>query len=360
MTELTHVVCAMPYPLDTVPAQRFRWEQWRPGLIENGVDLELLPFSTDRLHHARANGRRTEAALEAARRYPQWLLEVARSRRAPLFVIHRNAALSGPPVVELALHRCHKRFVYDFDDAIYLPPPSGDTWAKRFMRADWRVEALSKRAALVSAGSPVLADYARQFTDRVEIWPTTISLASYTERPEPPEDRVPVIGWSGSHTTARYIQSLMPLLRELRARVPFRLKVVGAEVELGSLEGECVPWSPEIELPALHDMDVGLMPLDDIEVARGKCALKALQYSGVGVPAVVSDVGANREAVIDGETGYVVRSDPEWLEALERLLRDRAKRIQMGKAGRAHVAEHYSAEIWAPRIAKRLRRIAEP
>lgn len=359
MTEPIRVVCAMPYPLNTVPAQRFRWEQWRPGLLEHGVDLELLTFSTDRLHQARAAGRAREAALEAARRYPEWLLEILRSRRAPLFVIHRNAALSGPPLVELALHRLNKPFVYDFDDAVYLAPPAGDTWAKRFMRADWRVAALSRRAALVSAGSPVLADFALQFTDRVEIWPTTISLASYTERPEPPEDRVPVIGWSGSHTTVRYIRSLMPLLRELRARVPFRLKVVGAEVELGGLEGECIPWSPEIELPALHDMDVGLMPLEDIEFARGKCALKALQYSGVGVPAVVSDVGVNREAVIDGETGYVVRTDEQWLEALTRLLEDRAMRLQMGRAGRAHVAKHFSAEVWAPRIAKRLRRLAE-
>ena len=203
MGEPTHVVCAVPYPLDTVPAQRFRWEQWRPGLLEHGVDLEFLPFSTERLHQARANGRGAEVALEAVRRYPAWLLEVLRSRRAPLFVIQRNAALSGPPMVELALHRLKKPFVYDFDDAIYLPPPSGDSWAKRLVRSDWRVGAISKRAALVSVGNATLAAYARQFTDQVEVWPTTISLASYTERPEPAEDRVPVLGWSGSHTTAR-------------------------------------------------------------------------------------------------------------------------------------------------------------
>jgi glycosyltransferase involved in cell wall biosynthesis len=106
-------------------------------------------------------------------------------------------------------------------------------------------------------------------------------------------------------------------------------------------------------------MDVGLMPLEDDMWTRGKCALKALQYSGVGVPAVVSDVGVNREAVVDGETGYVVRTDEEWLEALTRLLGDRAKRIQMGKAGRVHVRKHFSAEVWAPRIAERLRHLAE-
>jgi len=355
----TRVVCAVPYPLDTVPGQRFRWEQWRPGLLEHGVDLEFLPFSTQRLHQARANGRGTEAALEAVRRYPQWLVEVLRSRRAPLFVIARNAALSGPPLVELALHRLNKPFVYDFDDAIYLGPPSGDSWAKRLVRSDWRVGAISKRATLVSVGNATLAAYAHQFTDQVEVWPTTISLASYTERPQPVEDDIPVIGWSGSHTTAGYIENLLPLLRELRTRFPFRLNIVGAQIDLGSLEGQCIPWSPEIEVPALQAMDVGLMPLDYDMWARGKCALKALQYSGVGVPAVVSDVGVNREAVVDGETGYVVRTDEEWLEALARLLKDRPKRIQMGKAGRTHVRKHFSAEVWAPRIAERLRNLAE-
>ena len=38
--------------------------------------------------------------------------------------------------------------------------------------------------------------------------------------------------------------------------------------------------------------------------ARGTCGMKAIQYMGIGIPAVVSPVGANREIVTDGVTGF--------------------------------------------------------
>jgi hypothetical protein len=36
----------------------------------------------------------------------------------------------------------------------------------------------------------------------------------------------------------------------------------------------------------LQEMDIGLLPLDDGPWERGKCALKALLYQAVGIPAV--------------------------------------------------------------------------
>jgi len=134
--------------------------------------------------------------------------------------------------------------------------------------------------------------------------------------------------------------------------------VMGANVDLTGLEGECVPWSEAAELEQLHRMDIGLMPIPDSQWARGKCALKALQYLGVGAPAVVSDVGVNSDAVPDGLCGFVVRTNREWLDRLTLLLRDSNRRLEMGKAGREHVAQNYSAEAWSPRIAKRLRELA--
>jgi len=43
--------------------------------------------------------------------------------------------------------------------------------------------------------------------------------------------------------------------------------------------------------------------------------------------------------------------DDQWLARLGTLLEDQDFRIRMGKAGRKHVAQNYSAEVWAPRIA---------
>jgi glycosyltransferase involved in cell wall biosynthesis len=355
---VVRVTCAVPYAFDTVPAQRFRWEQWAKLLHAEGVDVGFVAFGTVALADARARSQNLRAVLLAARRLPGWAVELSAARRADLLVVMRNAALTGPPLAELALHRLGVPLVYDIDDAVYLPPPTGDNAVRRLLRSDWRVGVLCARAALVAAGNPTLAEYARRFTEHVEIWPTTIHMAVYGARPEPRPDAVPVVGWSGSASTVHYLRPLLPLLRDLQRRIPFRLLVVGARIELEGLEGECRPWTAATEVASLHEMDVGLMPLDDTPWSRGKCALKALQYLAVGMPAVVADVGVNAAAVPDGRAGFVVRTDEEWADRLTALLRDPALRRRLGAAGRAHVAQHYSGEAWAPRIGARLHALA--
>lgn len=65
-----------------------------------------------------------------------------------------------------------------------------------------------------------------------------------------------------------------------------------------------------------------------------------------GLPMVVTDVGGNAEAVIDGETGLVVPSNnPRALAAaLEKLILDAELRRSMGRAGRKRVQEHFSLD----------------
>jgi len=63
------IAVLVPYWLDTVPSQRFRWEQWLPHLEANGLDVELLPFLTPAITAARARGAGLRATLLALRRY---------------------------------------------------------------------------------------------------------------------------------------------------------------------------------------------------------------------------------------------------------------------------------------------------
>lgn len=71
-----------------------------------------------------------------------------------------------------------------------------------------------------------------------------------------------------------------------------------------------------------------------------------LEGMAAGLPMVVTDVGGNAEAVVDGETGLVVPAhDPARLgAALATLAADPARRRAMGAAGRRRVAEHFSLD----------------
>lgn len=70
-----------------------------------------------------------------------------------------------------------------------------------------------------------------------------------------------------------------------------------------------------------------------------------LEGMAAGLPMVVTDVGGNTEAVIDGETGLVVPAhDPQRLvAAIVRLASDSALRAQFGKAGRQRAAQRFGA-----------------
>ncbi|MCS6831755.1 MAG: glycosyltransferase, partial [Armatimonadota bacterium] len=72
-----------------------------------------------------------------------------------------------------------------------------------------------------------------------------------------------------------------------------------------------------------------------------------LEAHATGLPAVTTDVGGNREIVVEGTTGFVVpaRNPNALAEAMRRMMdMDEHERLQMGTAGRQYIVENYSME----------------
>jgi phosphatidylinositol alpha-1,6-mannosyltransferase len=77
-----------------------------------------------------------------------------------------------------------------------------------------------------------------------------------------------------------------------------------------------------------------------------------LEAAAAGVPAVAGRSGGSHEAVLDGETGFVVDGRvPEVRAALAELLGDDARRARMGAAARARAVAEFSYDILAARLA---------
>jgi phosphatidylinositol alpha-1,6-mannosyltransferase len=78
-----------------------------------------------------------------------------------------------------------------------------------------------------------------------------------------------------------------------------------------------------------------------------------LEAAAAGVAQVAGDSGGAAEAVVDGETGFVVSdpSDPAAVaERLARLLDDRDLRERMGAAGRQRAVAGFSYDVLAARL----------
>jgi D-inositol-3-phosphate glycosyltransferase len=81
--------------------------------------------------------------------------------------------------------------------------------------------------------------------------------------------------------------------------------------------------------------------------------LTPLEAMACGTPVIGSRVGGIAFTVVDGETGFLVPPrDPEALSArLEEMLRDPARRMRMGEAGRARVLNSFTWQQVAMRTA---------
>jgi glycosyltransferase involved in cell wall biosynthesis len=279
-----------------------------------------------------------------------------RSSEFDVVYLHREAALVGPAWLERLSRWRNPRLVYDFDDAIWLRYVSPRNRYLSYLKVPGKTKAICRMASAVTVGNETLAAFARSYNPAVTVVPSTVSLRDYRPRPHSPARGVQVIGWTGSHSSAQYLSLVDGALRALARRRRFRFVAIGIDdYRLEGVDVECRPWREETEVEDLWSLDVGVMPLADDPWTSGKCAMKAIQYMGAGIPAVVSPVGANRDVVPDGVCGFHATSEAEWVRALERLLDSSELRTRMGTEGRRRVEQHYSAEIQAPRVGTLLR-----
>jgi len=355
---MSKLLIVAPYPEKRAPSQRFRFEQYINLMQNAGVEVRVVSFWSDR--HWPAIYRKGQlplkiyATIEGFLR--RFLLLFALARYDGILV-HREATPIGWPWWEWAAAKIWKKpLFYDFDDAVWLSNSSSSN-----ARLVGGLKNHGKTAKIISwsqrvfAGNAFLAAYARQFSGRVDVVPTTIDTAHLHNKTKMHEEGWPqVIGWTGTHSTLKQLIPLMPILEKVHEKIWFKFLLI-ADLEPDDLPGfvEFRQWNKATEISDLMDIDIGIMPLFDTDWERGKCGFKALQYMALGIPAVVSDVGVNAEIVNDGVNGFLCEAMPLtnsvlWEKALTALLTDHALRASLGAAGRNTIIEKYSVKSQTP------------
>jgi len=353
------VVC--PYPLDRAPSQRYRWERYLERLQADGVQTTVLPLLDESayeiLYRPGENARKVRAAIGGIAGRLNQLPHVS---RADVVLLHREAFFLGGPWIERAIFATGTPVVFDFDDAIWLPNVSrANRWVVGLKWGHKTGQILSHcRVAL--AGNDYLADYALRHCDDVRVLPTIVDSDEY-RCPDAPEGGghppPPVtIGWTGSSTTAGYLDALDDVLGTIQRESEVRIRIIGAPAyRPRSYDAEVIPWSSESEVADLCPIDIGVMPLPDEEWARGKCGGKLIQYMGLGKAAVASPVGVNSTIVRHGENGLLASTPEEWLSALRSVVSDPKLRERLGTAARRTVEDSYSVDATYPVFLKALR-----
>ena len=359
------VLAFTPLP-EAGAAGRYRVFQYAEPLRAYGIELTVEPFF-DHTAFARlyTPGGVTHKIWDLTRRTPALLGRLRSAHRYDVAFVHRELwPLAGDwPLA--TLRASQPRWVFDMDDAVFLPNVSEANQRFMTLKSHGSVPAITRDAAAVSAGNRWLAAWARaqrpgRSEHEVEVIPTVVDTTRWTPV-TPPEDGSVRLLWIGSPTTVRYLEAWAPVLARLGGRHPeLELHVIGARLNVPGLRCVSHPWSAGSERDIAQRCHIGLSPLGDGDWERGKCGLKLLLAMALGLPAVASRAGVHPEIVTPGTDGELVSGDAELEHALGRLIGDATRRTTLGRAARATVEQRYSIRAVAPRLAGLLRRAAEP
>jgi glycosyltransferase involved in cell wall biosynthesis len=329
------VLTLSPYPF-AGPSPRYRVYAFQEPLRARGIDLDIHPFLTPKTFELRMNGAKNHplamarvafAALER--------LEQARTarKRYDLIYVHRQTAPVAHKWFDAAFLKAGLPIVFDMDDAVFTQYPIDD---------------LLRGSVAATVGNAYLAEYVQRVSPqtRVTVVPTVVDTQKYTVRGVHEAGVRPVVGWIGTSTTFhRYLLPFLPGLVRVCRAAGAEFRVIASPDVQARTEAEgatFVPWALSTELAELQAFNVGVMPLDDDEYVRGKCAFKLIEYGAVGLPSIGTDIGANSEVLQHGVTGFLAADQTVFEAHLAELLSRRDLGQSMGLAARRVIEERFS------------------
>lgn len=335
----------IPAPIGISPGQRFRFEHYLDAMAENGTHIKISSFySSPGWDIIFKEGHAFRKIVAVIGGFLKRFTDLFRMWGYEYVFIYREAAPLGPPVTEWIIARLlRKKIIYDFDDAIWIPVTTQHNRMARYFKWFGKISKICKWSYKVSVGNDFLAAFSRKYNSNTFILPTVVNTKRGHSHLQDQSTDTPHIGWTGTFSTLKYLEIILPVLEKLQNTFNFKFIVIAnKDPKLNLNNYEFRPWKKETEESDLLAFHIGVMPLYDDDISRGKCGFKAIQYMSLGIPAVVSPVGINSTIVDNEVNGYVCDSDEEWENRLKQLLTDMPLRKRMGEEARKKIESSYS------------------
>ncbi len=339
------IIC--PNPEGFAPGQRLKYEQYFEHWRNNNMEVVVKPFisvSFQKIIYKK--GFLVQKILFTLLGYYNRIALLFTLRRYDLSYIFLNVTPFGSTLFEWLYCTLSKRIIYDIDDLVFLKPKSEVNRITFLLKSRLKPVFLMKRAHHVITCTPFLDQYVRHYNQNTTDISSTINTDVYLPENTYEQKTTLTLGWSGSHSTSKYLNLLKPILIELKKTHHFKLLVIGdANFEMDGVNLESRAWKEVEEVEQLQRIDIGLypLPLDD-EWVMGKSGLKALQYMSLGIPTIATAVGANFRVIEDNKDGLLVTTNEQWLEKLKLLIDNAALRKEIGQNARIKVVDHYSVK----------------
>lgn len=348
-------VLALTIKPEISPDTRYRILQYMQIFRDEGIDVKHDSMFNQKSFRSTSLEGRTfkKVFIYIAAWIKRFFILLFTARRYDAIWILRELSPIGPPLLERLVFRLNPCVILDIDDAVFLRDEGATGFIHKYLRDFSKFEKTASNYAVVVCGNDYLAEYFKNNKAEVTIIPTVVSADRYDHITSLPSSK-PRLGWIGTPTNRVHFQVIKNAVSRLAEELDFELVIIGLDAPL-DWNTDCVryiPWELDKELYYLTLFDVGLMPLEDFEFTKGKCAFKIIQYMAAGIPVAASPVGANKEVVQHGVNGFLAYNDDDWYDTLHLLMTDETLRKNMGAHGKTVVKNNYSLEKWGKRYAE--------
>ncbi len=238
--------------------------------------------------------------------------------------------------------------IYDIDDMLFIDKKQqGKVSLIQRLKGRRKPVVMMKHSSYVIVCTPKLEEIAlemNKYKNAIDISSTFntdrfIPVDSYTQK------EITTIGWTGTHSTIPFLETLQPVLAEVSKQRKIRLLVIAnKEYHMKDVPTDFKYWNEDSEVQDLHQFDIGLYPIPANEWSLGKSSLKALTYMAIAIPFVATAYGTNFRIMQQGVQGFMALSNEEWISAIIKLIDDVELRKKMGLAGRKTVEDSYSVK----------------
>jgi len=209
-----------------------------------------------------------------------------------------------------------------------------------------------RKADMVTTTTPILQESFFKLNKNTVVLPNLIDFSFYSK--ESMVKKEVRIGYQCGASHYEDLYSVRNVIKEVLKRNDNCKFVYLGDVRFKNLFQE-IPtkrfefhgWVQHITYPyvlKLLNLDIGICPLVDNEFNRNKSALKYFDYSAVGAATVADNIPPYSPIIQSGENGFLASNEKEWIEALDSLVKDKKKRINMSKKAYDHCYENHNAD----------------
>lgn len=280
------------------------------------------------------------------------------ARDSRLVPLRKQNGIEGgrPPVI-----------VAEIDDQILSTAdynPAATFYAPGSKFRELAVEQFRAADAILTSTNYLAQTYS-ELNPNVQVIPNSLDFKIWDRVQKKPHKGIR-IGWMGGASHGEDLRIIEPVVKNILAKyknVRFCF-VHGAPDFLKGIRGvECVSKFSRIDkYPGFiggRGFDIGIAPLVDNAFNRGKSNLRWLEYAGMRVPCVASNVGHFKETLRPGVDALLADTPEEFQTALEVLINDKSRRRQIGNAAYERARKDFNIDHNVHKLEAILRGIVE-